>query len=190
MILERWVVSLSKYKKLTLKIADYLIDRINLEPIEGDNENLGVKAAWVGEPGKNRIEINARSLKGNIRIEGDRAPKIEYWQKGDKRGIALENPKNVSCELDEKTLRKILTPKAAGIAMVAGAAIGLAGCHLLSGKRRYLHLRQPILGRPVKTVKLPKKHNSHLTASNPRKYFAMRGRRDYASCLIPYQLGS
>lgn len=152
MILERWVVSLSKYKKLTLKIADYLIDRINLEPIEGDNGNLGVKAAWVGEPGKNRIEINVRSLKGNIRIEGDRAPKIAYWQKGDKRGIALENPKNVSCELDEKTLRKILTPKAAGIAMVAGAAIGLAGwCATAIASRMSLVKRETAIPSPSST---------------------------------------
>ena len=127
MILERWVVSLSKYKRLTLKIADHLIDRINLEPMEDDKGNVGVKAVWVGKPGKNRIEINAQSLKGNIQTEGDHAPKIEYWQKGEKRGLALGNPKSVSCELDEKTLRKILTPKAAGIAMAVGAAIGLAG---------------------------------------------------------------
>lgn len=127
MILERWVVSLSKYKKLTLKIADRLIDRINLEPMEDDNGNAGVKAVWVGEPGKNKIEINAQSLKGSVQTEGDRAPTIEYWQKEGTRGFALGNPKSISCELDEKTLRKVLTPKAAGIAMAAGAAIGLAG---------------------------------------------------------------
>ena len=127
MILERWVVSLSKYKKLTLKIADHLIDRVNLEPIEDENGNVGVKAVWVGEPGKNRIEINTQSLQGNIQTEGDRAPTIEFWQKGGKRGFALGNPKSVSCELDEKTLRNVLTPKAAGIAMAVGAAIGLAG---------------------------------------------------------------
>lgn len=127
MILERWVVSLSKFKKLTVKIADRLIDRINLEPMEDDNGNAGVKAVWVGEPGKNKIDINAKSLQGSIQVDGDRAPTIEYWQKGETRGFALGYPKSVSCELDEKTLRKILTPKAAGIAMAAGAAIGLAG---------------------------------------------------------------
>jgi hypothetical protein len=124
-ILERWVVSLSKYTRLTLKIADRLIDRINLEPIEGENGNVGVKAVWVGEPGRNMIELNAQSLKGSIQTEGNRAPTIEYWQKGERRGFALGNPKSISCELDEKTLRNILTPKAAGIAMAAGAAIGL-----------------------------------------------------------------
>lgn len=127
MILERWVVSLSKYKKLTVKIADRLIDRINLEPIEDDDGNVGVKAVWVGESGKNSIEVNTQSLKGHIQTDGDRAPTIEYWQKGETRGFGLGHPKSVSCELDEKTLRKILTPKAAGIAMAAGAAIGLAG---------------------------------------------------------------
>ena len=127
MILERWVVSLSKFKKLTVKIADRLIDRINLEPMEDDNGNVGVKVVWVGEPGKNRIDINDKSLQGSIQVDGDRAPTIEYWQKGDTRGFALGHPKSVSCELDEKTMRKILTPKAAGIAMAAGAAIGLAG---------------------------------------------------------------
>ena len=127
MILEHWVVSLSKYKKLTLKIADRLIDRVNLEPIKDENGIVGVKAVWVGEPGKNLIEINAQSLKGSIQTEGDHAPRIEYWQKGERRGFALGNPKSISCELDEKTLRKILTPKAAGIAMAAGAAIGLVG---------------------------------------------------------------
>ena len=152
MILERWVVSLSKYKKLTLKIADYLNDRISIEPIERENGNEGAKAAWVGVPGKNRIEINVRSLKGTIRIKGDRAPKIEYWQKGEKRGFALENPKNVSCELDEKTLRKVLTPKAAGIAIVAGAAIGLAGwCATAIASRVTLVKRETAKSAPLST---------------------------------------
>ena len=126
-MLENWVLSLSRYKRLALKITDRLIARVNLEPIEDENGIAGVKATWVGERGESVLEINTQSWKGKIKTEGDSAPALEYWQKGDRRGFALRKPKGISCEVDEKTLRKIVTPKAAGIAAAAGAAVGLLG---------------------------------------------------------------
>ena len=122
---ENWVVSLSKFKRIVLSITDNLLARVNLEPIEDGNEMVGIKAVWVGERGESTLTVNAPSLKGSIKTEGDIAPTVEYWHKGDKRGFAMRNLKSIACEFDEKTLKKIVTGKAAGIASAAGAAAGL-----------------------------------------------------------------
>ncbi len=127
MILENWVVSVSKFKRALLTITDHLVTRVNLEPLEDDDGAVGVKAVWEGERGENTLEVDSPSLKGNIKTEGTAAPTVEYWHKGDKRGIALRNPRSISCEFDEETFRKIETGKAAGIAVAAGAAVGLVG---------------------------------------------------------------
>ncbi len=127
MSLENWVLSASKFKKIVLKITDTLLARVNFESIEGEEGVTGAKAVWVGERGESTLEVDAPSLKGNIKTEGDTAPTIEYWHQGNKRGFALRNPKNISCEFDEKTLEKISTGKAAGIAAAAGAIVGLLG---------------------------------------------------------------
>ena len=127
MNLENWVVSASKFKRAFLTITDHVLERVNLEPLEEDQETVGVKAVWKGERGESTLSVNAPSLKGNIKTEGDAAPTVEYWQKRDKRGLALRNPRSISCEFDEDTFRKIETGKAAGIAIAAGAAVGLAG---------------------------------------------------------------
>jgi hypothetical protein len=127
MNLENWVVSASKFKRAFLTITDHVLARVNLEPLKDDQETVGVKAVWKGEGGESTLNVNAPSLKGNIKTEGDTAPTVEYWQKRDKRGLALRNPRSISCEFDEDTFRKIETGKAAGIAIAAGAAVGLAG---------------------------------------------------------------
>ena len=127
MTLENWVVSASKIKRVLLTVTDHVLARVNLEPLKDDQETVGVKAVWKGERGESTLNVNAPSLKGNIKTEGDTAPTIEYWQKKDKRGLALRNPRSISCEFDEDTFRKIETGKAAGIAIAAGAAVGLAG---------------------------------------------------------------
>ena len=127
MILENWVVSASKFKSALLAITDHVVTRVNLEPLEDDEGTVGVKAVWEGERGESTLNVDAPSLKGNIKTEGDAAPAVEYWQKGDKRGFALRNPRSISCEFDEETFKKIETGKAAGIAIAAGAAVGLVG---------------------------------------------------------------
>ncbi len=127
MILENWVVSASKFKRAVLAITDHVVTRVNLEPLEDGEGTVGVKAVWKGERGESTLNVDAPSLKGNIKTEGDAAPRVEYWQKGDKRGFALRNPRSISCELDEETFKKIETGKAAGIAIAAGAAVGLVG---------------------------------------------------------------
>ncbi|MCZ6681439.1 MAG: hypothetical protein O7E52_29850 [Candidatus Poribacteria bacterium] len=127
MSLENWVLSISTFKRAVLKITDNLLARVNLETIEDEKGVVGAKAVWVGERSTSTLEVNAPSLKGSITTDSDTAPTIEYWHKGDKRGFAFRNPKSISCEFDEKTLKKIVTGKAAGIAAVAGAAAGLLG---------------------------------------------------------------
>ena len=127
MTLENWVVSASKIKRVLLTVTDHVLARVNLEPLEDDQETVGVKAVWKGERGENTLNVNAPSLKGTIKTEGDTAPTVEYWQKRDKCGLALRNPRSISCEFDEETFKKIETGKAAGIAIAAGAAVGLAG---------------------------------------------------------------
>ena len=139
MNLENWVVSASKLKRAFLTITDHVLGRVNLEPLEDGKETVGVKAVWKGERGESTLDINAPSLKGNIKTEGDTAPTVEYWHKGDKRGLALRNPRSISCEFDEETFKKIETGKAAGIAIAAGAAVGLVGwCALVLAGRATL----------------------------------------------------
>ena len=127
MTLENWVVSASKIKRVLLTVTDHVLAQVNIEPLKDDQETVGVKAVWKGERGESTVNVNAPSLKGNIKTEGDTAPTVEYWQKRDKRGLALRNPRSISCEFDKDTFRKIETGKAAGIAIAAGAAVGLAG---------------------------------------------------------------
>ena len=131
MILENWVVSASKFKGALLAITDHVVTRVNLEPLEDDEGTVGVKAVWEGERGESALNIDAPALKGNIKTEGDTAPTVEYWHRGDKRGLALRNPRSISCEFDEESFRKIETGKAAGIAVAAGAAVGLVGWGIL-----------------------------------------------------------
>ncbi len=139
MNLENWVVSASKFKRAFLTITDHVLARVNLEPLEEDKETVGAKAVWKGERGESTLDVNAPSLRGNIKTEGDTAPTVEYWHKGDKRGLALRNPRSISCEFDEETFKKIETGKAAGIAIAAGAAVGLVGwCALVLAGRATL----------------------------------------------------
>lgn len=139
MTLENWVVSASKIKRVLLTVTDHVLARVNLEPLKDDQETVGVKAVWKGERGESTLDVNAPSLKGNIKTEGDTAPTVEYWHKGDKRGLALRNPRSISCEFDEATFKKIETGKAAGIAIAAGAAVGLVGwCVLVLAGRATL----------------------------------------------------
>lgn len=136
MILENWVVSASKFKRAFVAITDHVVTRVNLEPLEDDGGTVGVKAVWEGERGESTLNVNAPSLKGNIKTVGDKAPTVEYWQKEDKRGFALRNPRSISCEFDEETFKKIETSKAAGIAIAAGAVVGLVswGALVLLGR--------------------------------------------------------
>ena len=114
MILENWVVSASKFKRAVLAVTDHLVTRVNLEPLEDHEGTVGVKAVWEGERGESTLNVNAPSLKGNIKTAGDKAPTVEYWQQGDKRGFALRNPRSISCEFDKETFKKIETGKAGG----------------------------------------------------------------------------
>ena len=158
MILENWVVSASKFKGALLAITDHVVTRVNLEPLEDDEGAVGVKAVWEGERGESTLNIDAPGLKGNIKTEGDAAPAVEYWQKGDKRGFALRNPRSISCEFDEETFKKIETGKAAGIAVAAGAAVGLVGwCALV------------LVGRAALVKQVKDSRNGEAEPASPRQ---------------------
>ena len=141
MSLENWVLSVSKYKRIALKLTDCLLTRVSMEPIE-DEENAGAKVVWVGQPGETDISINSQSVTGNIKLDGDTAPTIEYWQHGDKRGFAVRQPKSISLELNKETVSRLATPKSAGIAMIAGAAAGLIGWGVIALANRAKLVRQ------------------------------------------------
>ena len=131
MALENWVLSVSSFKSTVLKITDIFLNRVSIERLDDGEDTEGAKAVWAGEPGERTLEIDAPTLRGTLNIAGDRAPKIEYWQKGSRRGFALRNPKSVSFEIDEEVLERMETGKAAGIAVVAGAFAGFIGWLLL-----------------------------------------------------------
>jgi hypothetical protein len=162
MILENWVVSASKFKRAVLAVTDHLVTRVNLEPLEDHEGTVGVKAVWEGERGESTLNVNAPSLKGNIKTAGDKAPTVEYWQQGDKRGFALRNPRSISCEFDKETFKKIETGKAAGIAIAAGAAVGLVGwCALVLMGRATLVKQEAEPSPPRHLESNPARGNSH-----------------------------
>ena len=141
-MLENWVSSLSNYKKTVLKISDCLLARTHVEQIEDEGGAKGAKAVWKGEPGESIVNVNAPAWKGNIKVGGDTAPTIEYRQQGDRKRIAVRNPKDISFEIDQKTLNKITTAKGAWIAVIAGAGVGLIGWFLLALANRASLVRE------------------------------------------------
>lgn len=145
-MLENWVSSLSNYKRTALKISNCLLARTQVEEFEDERGNKGAKAVWQGEPGESALKIDATVWKGNIEIAGDSAPTIEYRQLGDRRSFAVRNPKDISFEVDQKTLNKITTAKGAWIAALAGAGAGLCGWFLLALANRASLVREERAG--------------------------------------------
>lgn len=141
-MLENWVLTLSNYKRTALKISDCLLARTQVEEIEDESGVKAAKAVWKGEPGDSTLKVDTPAWKGNIEIGGDTAPTIEYRQQGNRRWLAVRNPKNISFEVDQKTLNKITTAKGAWIAAIAGASAGLFGWFLLALANRASLVRE------------------------------------------------
>ena len=59
MSVENWVLSISKFKRIVLKITDNLLTRVNLEPMKDGTEVVGIKAVWVGERGESTLKVNS-----------------------------------------------------------------------------------------------------------------------------------
>ena len=131
-MLENWVSSLSNYKQAALKISNCLLARTQVAEIEDESGIKGAKAVWKGEPGESALKVNSPTWKSNIEIGGDTAPTIEYRQQGDRRQFSVRNPKDISFDVDQKTLNRITTAKGAWIAAIAGAGVGLFGWFLLA----------------------------------------------------------
>ena len=141
-MLENWVSSLSNCKQVALGISNCLLARTHVEEIEDESGIKGAKAVWKGEPGESRFEVNAPAWKGNFEIGGNTAPTIEYQQQGDRRRLTVHNAKDISFEVDQKTLNKITTAKGAWIAAIAGAGAGLLGWFLLALANRASLVRE------------------------------------------------
>ena len=141
-MLENWVSSLSNYKQVVLKISNFLLARTHVEEIEDESGIKGAKAVWKGKPGESALKLDAPAWKSNIEIGGDTAPTIEYQQKGNRRRFMVRNPKNISFEVDQKTLNRIATVKGAWIAAIAGAGAGLLGWVLLALANRASLVRE------------------------------------------------
>ena len=127
--------ALAKSKDIAINLLGNMLYRTRVEPVSDAEGVKGLKARWIGEQGTNVMEINTASGTTDLKIEGNTAPTIEYVQEGEKRTIAVRHVKNLSCELSQKTLDRIATPKGAGIAMCVGAGVGLFGWFLLSVMR-------------------------------------------------------
>ena len=141
-MLANWVSSLSNFKQVALRISNGLLARTHVEEIEDESGIKGAKAVWKGEPGESGFEVNAPAWKGNFEIGGDTAPTIEYQQQGDRRRLTVHNAKDISFEVDQKTLSKITTAKGAWIAAIAGAGAGLLGWFLLALANRSSLVRE------------------------------------------------
>ena len=115
MILENWVVSASKFKRAVLAVTDHLVTRVNLEPLEDHEGTVGVKAVWEGERGESTLNVNAPSLKGNIKTAGDKAPTVEYWQQGDNAALHCEIREVSPVNSTKKRSRKLRQAKQRGL---------------------------------------------------------------------------
>lgn len=141
-MLENWVSSLLNYKKAVLKISNCLLARTQVAEIEDERGIKGAKAVWKGEPGESALKVNSAAWNSNIEIGGDIAPTIEYRQQGDRRQFSVRNPKDISFDVDQKTLNKITSPKGACMAAIAGAGVGLFGWFLLALANRASFVRE------------------------------------------------
>ena len=127
--------ALVKSKDIAINLLGSILYRTRVEPIRDTEGITGMKARWIGDPGKNVVEINTPSGSTDLKIDGNTEPTIEYVQEGETRTIAVRHIKNLSCELNRETLDRIATPRGAGIAMCVGAGIGLFGWFLITVMR-------------------------------------------------------
>ena len=141
-MLENWVSSLSNYKQAALKISSCLLARTQVAEIEDEGGIKGAKVVWKGEPGESGLKVNSPTWKSNIEFGGDTAPTIEYRQQRDRRQFSVRNPKDISFDLDQKTLNEITTAKGAWIAAITGAGLGLFGWLLLALANRASLVRE------------------------------------------------
>ena len=127
--------ALAKSKDIAITLLGSMLYRTRVEPIHDAEGIKGLKARWIGDPGKNVMEINTPAGNADVKMDGNTAPTIEYIQEGEKRTIAVRHIKNLSCELNRETMDQIATPRGASIAMCIGAGIGLFGWFLISAMR-------------------------------------------------------
>ena len=127
--------ALAKSKDIAITLLGSVLYRTRVEGIRDADGLKGMKARWMGDPGKNVMEINTSVGSTDLTIDGNTAPTIEYVQEGENRTIAVKNIKNLSCELDRETMDQIATPRGAGIAICVGAGVGLLGWFLISVMR-------------------------------------------------------
>lgn len=141
-MLGNWVSSLLNCKQAALKLSHCLLARTQVAEIEDERGVKGAKVVWKGEPGESALKVNSPTWKSNIEIDGDIAPTIEYRQQGDRRQFSIRNPKDISFDVDQKTLNKITSAKGACIAAIAGAGVGLFGWFLLALANRASLVRE------------------------------------------------
>ena len=127
--------ALAKSKEIAINLLGNMLYRTRVERIRDEEGIKALKARWIGDEGENVIEINTPSGNADIKIGGDTAPTIEYFQEGEKCTVAVRNIKDLSCELSRETLDQISTPRGAAIAMCVGAGVGLLGWFLISAAR-------------------------------------------------------
>ena len=127
--------ALAKSKDIAINLLGNILYRTRVEPIRDEDGIKGLKAHWIGNQGGNALEINTPLGSGDIKIEGDAAPTIEYVQDGERRTVAVKHIKDISCELSQETVDQIVTPRGAALAICLGAGAGLFGWFLISVAR-------------------------------------------------------
>lgn len=127
--------ALAKSKDIAISLLGNMLSRTRVEPIRDAEGLKGLKARWVGDAGRNVIEINTPSGNADVKVDSETAPTLEYVQEGERRTVAVKHINNLSCELSRETMDRIATPRGAGIAMCVGAGIGLFGWFLISAAR-------------------------------------------------------
>ena len=124
---EKLIDGITKTKDAINDVTAKFCSQYEIESIEGETGESGIKAVSKGGEGVASIGLGAGPVKGRFQIEPDANSTFEVWQKNGKRGVTLRKPESVTWEVDWESLHKFGTAKAAGLACAAGAAFGLLG---------------------------------------------------------------
>ena len=86
---EKLIDGITKTKNAINDVTAKFCSQFEIESIEGETGESGVRAVSEDGEGVASIGLGAGPVKGRLRIEPDASSTFEVWQKNGKRGITL-----------------------------------------------------------------------------------------------------
>ena len=122
-----WLKSISKVSNMVAKINDGLRQRVSFKQIDGENGGEQAEIVWEKTRKWQKKQLNLKDDCSRVAVEasGVYASRFAYQQTKDRHKIALNCPDQVTIELDQQTLEKVVTPRGLGIAVLFGGLTGL-----------------------------------------------------------------